>query len=131
MPRGDGTGPNGQGPLTGRRMGYCAGFNAPGFISPGFGRRMGRGFGRGFRWRARITPHPIVQPQPAIQPQVIPIEQVPIQQIPVQQPIQPVTQITPEQEKQMLEQEREYIENDMQALEQEMQEIKKRLKEIK
>ena len=42
MPQGDGTGPNGQGPMTGRAMGYCAGFNAPGFMNVGFGRGMGR-----------------------------------------------------------------------------------------
>jgi hypothetical protein len=59
MPRGDGTGPAGQGPMTGRGMGYCAGFNAPGFMNPGFG----RGFGRGFGWRARAMQFaPIQQP---------------------------------------------------------------------
>jgi len=46
MPRGDRTGPNGQGPMTGRGMGFCRGFNTPGFMNQGFGR--GRGFGRGF-----------------------------------------------------------------------------------
>ncbi|MDD3083893.1 MAG: DUF5320 domain-containing protein [Candidatus ainarchaeum sp.] len=46
MPRGDGTGPNNLGPMTGRRMGYCAGYNAPGFMNSGFGRGYGRGFGR-------------------------------------------------------------------------------------
>jgi hypothetical protein len=46
MPRGDGTGPNGQGPMTGRGMGFCAGFNMPGFMNAGFGR--GRGFRRRF-----------------------------------------------------------------------------------
>ena len=54
MPRGDGTGPNGQGPMTGRRMGFCAGFNMPGFMNFGFGRGFGRG--RGFAWRARAMP---------------------------------------------------------------------------
>lgn len=48
MPRGDGTGPMGMGPMTGRGMGYCAGYRAPGFASGGFGRGMGRGGGRGF-----------------------------------------------------------------------------------
>ena len=52
MPRGDETGPNGQGALTGRGMGYCAGFNTPGFMNQGFGRGWGRG--RGFAWRARV-----------------------------------------------------------------------------
>ncbi|TZE80942.1 DUF5320 domain-containing protein [Calorimonas adulescens] len=36
MPRGDGTGPMGLGPMTGRRMGFCAGYNRPGYM--GFGR---------------------------------------------------------------------------------------------
>ncbi len=34
MPRGDGTGPAGMGPMTGRAAGYCAGSNAPGFANP-------------------------------------------------------------------------------------------------
>lgn len=79
MPFGDGTGPMGLGPMTGRRAGYCAGFGGPGFANPmpgyarpygygystpgwprlgygvgrGFGRGLGRGFGRGFGrgWR--------------------------------------------------------------------------------
>jgi hypothetical protein len=56
MPRGDGTGPMGMGPMTGRRAGYCAGYSGPGFANPFFGGgyfgpRMGRGGGRGFRLR--------------------------------------------------------------------------------
>lgn len=46
MPRGDGTGPLGTGPMTGRRTGYCAGFPTPGFVNP-LGGRMGLGLGRG------------------------------------------------------------------------------------
>ena len=34
MPFGDGTGPRGMGPMTGRRAGFCAGFPAPGFANP-------------------------------------------------------------------------------------------------
>jgi hypothetical protein len=49
MPGGDGTGPMGLGPRTGRGAGYCAGFNAPGFANPL--PRRGIGFGRGFRGR--------------------------------------------------------------------------------
>lgn len=48
MPRGDKTGPQGMGPMTGRAAGYCAGNDRPGFASdeaPGYGR--GGGFGRG------------------------------------------------------------------------------------
>ena len=33
MPRGDGTGLTGMGPMTGRAAGYCAGNNAPGFTN--------------------------------------------------------------------------------------------------
>jgi hypothetical protein len=50
MPWGDGTGPAGMGPMTGRAGGYCAGYNAPGYAG-GFGGRGSRGGfgGRGFR----------------------------------------------------------------------------------
>jgi hypothetical protein len=56
MPRGDGTGPSGMGPMTGRAAGYCAGFDVPGAVNPGFaGMRAGRGFrGGGFGWRHRF-----------------------------------------------------------------------------
>ena len=60
MPFGDGTGPQGFGPRTGRGAGYCAGFG-PGSMNPapggagfgfGYGRGIGRqGFGRGRGWR--------------------------------------------------------------------------------
>ena len=55
MPRGDGTGPMGMGPLTGRGMGYCIGAGYPGNVRGGgrvFGRGfgMGRGMGRGVFW---------------------------------------------------------------------------------
>ena len=74
MPFGDGTGPMGLGPMTGRRAGFCAGFGVPGFANPmpGYPSRYGypglvpvrprwgwslgrgwrgRGFGRGWpRW---------------------------------------------------------------------------------
>jgi hypothetical protein len=51
MPRGDGTGPEGMGPMTGRGAGYCAGYDAPGYGNPIPGRGFGRGGGRGHRWR--------------------------------------------------------------------------------
>jgi hypothetical protein len=50
MPGGDGTGPMGMGPMTGRAAGYCAGINMPGFANAVFGYSgLGRGFGRGIR----------------------------------------------------------------------------------
>ena len=56
MPFGNGTGPRGMGPMTGRGAGYCTGSGRPGLAMPvpgrqwfGFGRRSwGRGRGRGF-----------------------------------------------------------------------------------
>jgi hypothetical protein len=60
MPGGDGTGPAGLGPMTGRAAGFCAGYPVPGYMNPVGGRGYwgwGRGFGgggfgrgRGFGW---------------------------------------------------------------------------------
>ena len=52
MPRGNRTGPAGWGPMTGRGMGYCAGYDAPDYVhqAPGYGRRRG-GWGAGRGWR--------------------------------------------------------------------------------
>ena len=52
MPGGDGTGPAGMGPMTGRAAGYCAGYPVPGYMNPipgrgYFGWGRGGGFGRG------------------------------------------------------------------------------------
>ncbi len=85
MPRGDGTGPTGLGPMTGRAAGYCAGYPVPGYMNPipgrasfrgyfgvgrggyprggGRGRAWGGGRGRswggiGFGWRSPWTPPP-------------------------------------------------------------------------
>jgi len=63
MPFGDGSGPLGQGPMTGRGAGYCAGFGAPGYLNPTGGRYFRRywgfgwfgGRGRGWRNWARTT----------------------------------------------------------------------------
>jgi len=72
MPGGDRTGPLGFGSRTGRGLGYCAGFDNPGYMNPGpgfrrgFGRGLGRGFGRGrgFWWRGYIDPY--YRPQPYV-----------------------------------------------------------------
>jgi len=47
MPRGDGTGPMGMGPMSGRGLGYCVGFETPGYANPAPRRGFGVGFGRG------------------------------------------------------------------------------------
>jgi hypothetical protein len=100
MPRGDQTGPNGQGAMTGRAMGYCAGYEAPGYANPCFNRGFGRG--RGFARRARFMP----------MQQVIPIQQVPVE-------------MTEKQEKQFLEQELEALKQEMNEIEKRLKEIKK------
>ena len=53
MPAGDGTGPMGMGPRTGRGAGYCAGYSAPGWANPmpGRGLQLGRGRDGGGRGR--------------------------------------------------------------------------------
>jgi hypothetical protein len=60
MPYGDRSGPQGQGSMTGRRMGYCAGGNAPGNAGGfGYGRGRGGGYGRGYgynRQNFNVTP---------------------------------------------------------------------------
>ncbi|HNR57596.1 MAG: DUF5320 domain-containing protein [Methanothrix sp.] len=84
MPGGDGTGPSGFGPRTGRGMGYCSGFDAPGCLRAGYGRSFGagrgggpgRGGGRGrcirlwSRWTAPIGafgPYPASAPSPEVE----------------------------------------------------------------
>ena len=54
MPRGDGTGPMGMGPMTGRAAGFCAGYGMPGYMNPVPGRGMGAAYGYAYRpaWAA-------------------------------------------------------------------------------
>lgn len=105
MPGGDGTGPQGFGPRTGRAAGYCAQYPVPGYANPNLGRGFYRGGGRGRRnlyyatgltgWQrgAYSYPPPVVQA------------------------------ITKEQEAAELKNEAEYLEN-------ELKEINKRIQEI-
>ncbi len=75
MSRGDRRGPEGFGPMTGRGLGYCAGYDSPGFTKgmprggAGFGRGMGAGRGmgrgRGNAWQAN-NPQPYYPAAPAI-----------------------------------------------------------------
>ncbi len=93
MPGGDRTGPMGAGPMTGRGAGYCAGFDAPGFVRRGMGGggfgyfgfgRGGRARGAGRGWRhmfyatglpgwARATP---VAPAPDAPPDLTRDQQI-------------------------------------------------------
>lgn len=107
MPRGDRTGPDGMGPRTGRGMGYCAGYDSPGFTKgvsrggAGFGRGFGRG--RGFRFWRQPTP---VQPQPFYGYS------------------EPVT-LTKEEQKKILEEERKAIQEELKTLEEKIKELEK------
>ncbi|MBW2982167.1 DUF5320 domain-containing protein [Candidatus Woesearchaeota archaeon] len=109
MPGGDGTGPNGQGSMTGRGAGYCAGFDRPGFANPGFGRRgfgrgfRGRGFGRGFGFR-RMAVAPVAP--------VIPVYREPVE-------------LSKEEKIKILEADRKDIEAELEEIKKEIDEIKK------
>jgi len=117
MPRGDETGPLGQGPMTGRGLGYCAGYPNPGFMYPG----PGFGRGRGFRWRWFNRPYyryPVQQAYP-----IQPIE-------PVGYPVEPI-RLTNEEQKKILEEEKKELELDIKAIHEEIEAIEKKLKELK
>ena len=114
MPRGDGTGPRGLGPMTGRAAGYCAGYPIAGFTNPyvgrpglgfGYGRGFGRGrgYGRGF-WHA--YPYPMTPPPTAYGGGFY------------QPPIEP-------------KQEMEMLTEEAKALKEQLEEINKRVSELK
>jgi hypothetical protein len=50
MPLGDRTGPMGQGPRTGRALGFCSGYD-----SPGYTKGVGGGMGRGFKFAGGVS----------------------------------------------------------------------------
>lgn len=105
MPRGDRTGPAGWGPMTGRRMGYCAGFNAPGYASPGPGMGYGRGWGRGMGWGRRWAYPPAYGPGVPVGPEPV--------------------YARPEPEDEL-----RYLEQCSDELERELEDIKKRIKQL-
>ena len=52
MPGGDRAGPEDRGPMTGRKLGFCAGYQIPGYENMGY--RFGRGYGRRYFGRGRF-----------------------------------------------------------------------------
>jgi len=74
MPGGDGTGPMGYGPMTGRAAGYCAGFPVPGYMNAARGAGFGRGMG--FRGRGRGWGRPAVPYGPAMMPTETPEQEL-------------------------------------------------------
>ena len=115
MPGGDRTGPLQQGPMTGRRMGFCSGYNSPGYANQGagrfFGRGFGREFGRGFRWRTW---------------DFAPVGRA----VPVQSYATYPQQPTKEQELSMLKEDSKAVEEEQKALNEELDAIKKRIAEL-
>jgi len=119
MPGGDRTGPGGLGPRTGRGLGYCAGYDTPGYTKGpgmglgrgwgrGWGRGRGRGYGRGWGYGVPIY-SPIVAPPPAYTSY---------------RPISSVDQLT------MLKQEKEYLESEMNGVKTALDDISKRIEEL-
>ncbi|TET05728.1 MAG: hypothetical protein E3J90_00110 [Promethearchaeota archaeon] len=121
MPGGDRIGPRGLGARTGRVLGYCAGYDAPGYAyGPGFGygrgggRGMawgsgrGRGYGRGWGYREPIYP-PIIATAPVYTSRV---------------PIEPVDRLT------MLKQEKSYLESEVKGIGNALEDITKRIEEL-
>lgn len=121
MPRGDGTGPQGRGPMTGRSMGYCAKYDRPGFTNDAPRRGAGnqRGFrannrGRGFQRSSMYNPRGSLRPR--------------FQGY--QEDFQPQEQ-TKEQELDILKQEAKAVEDEQKELNKELDSIRKRIDELK
>ena len=113
MPGGDRTGPRRLGSMTGRGLGCCTGYDAPGFtkgsgMGRGRGWSQGRGFGYGRGGGGGYRPL-IYTPIHASYPSRIP------------QPISPENQLV------MLKQEKEYLELEMKGMKSAIDEISKKI----
>ncbi|MFX1454113.1 MAG: DUF5320 domain-containing protein [Promethearchaeota archaeon] len=116
MPSGDRTGPRGLGSMTGRSLGYCAGYDTPGYTrGPGMGgawRRgrgggfsRGMGYGRHWQWDYRIPSYTFYRT-----------------------PILP--KITPEDQLDMFKQQKEFLESEMNNIKSAVEEISKKIIEL-
>ncbi|MBD3211930.1 MAG: hypothetical protein GF311_04905 [Candidatus Lokiarchaeota archaeon] len=126
MPGGDGTGPAGQGSMTGRGLGYCAGYSSPGFtkgpgmgMAWGWGRGRGRGawgYGRGMAWGrgGRFR-------SPAYAPYRAPA--------PVYSGVPPAS-MSEEDQLNMLKQEKDYLESEMGNIKNALEDISKRISDL-
>ena len=117
MPRGNRTGPWGFGSMTGRGLGYCAGYSTPGYTKgSGMGRGRGYGWGRGWRgggWGGgrRFYPSPYYYP-PDVTPPYPPATVPPWS-----------TALDPEDES-------KYLDQTLSSLKKEIELIEKRLEEL-
>ncbi len=107
LPRGNRTGPWGQGPRSGRGLGYCSGYSAPGYAK-GSGIGWGRGYGGGRGWGGGRGFYPGRNFYPLDQPTPIP-------------PFSP--HFTPEDETR-------YLEETLSGLKKEIENIEKRLEAL-
>ncbi len=108
MPGGDGTGPTGMGPMTGRAAGFCAGYPAPGYMSPvggrgywGWGRGRGGGRGRRNWYYATGLPFWARGPQGFMGP------------------------VSPEQERESLRQQSQYLQDSLDAINRRIEDLEK------
>ena len=127
MPRGDGTGPWGQGSMTGRGLGYCAGSNTPGYtkgpgmgLGRGFGGGRGMAYGRGVGWGrggGRRFGGLGGYNAPLYGPNLVP---PPVYSAPT----------TPEAQLNILKQEKQYLESEMENIKNAMDNISKRIDDL-
>ena len=138
MPRGDGAGPVGMGPMTGRAAGYCAGYPMPGYANQvggwgygfGFGRGGGRGRGGGWGrrnlyyatgltgWQRAGYGYPIAAGYPVAAPYAAPYADVPYAP-------------TKEQQTDMLKGQAEYLEDQLAGIQKRIAELEAEKKEKK
>jgi hypothetical protein len=122
MPGGDRTGPRGLGSRTGRSLGYCAGYDTPGYtkgpgmgLGIGWGRGLRRGYGRGFGYgRGRGWGYRAPIYTPTYHPYAFGT----------------VPQITPENQLTMLKQEKEYLESEMNGIKGAIDDISKKIEDL-
>ena len=108
MPGGDGTGPAGMGPMTGRAAGYCAGYPTGGYMSPVGGRGYwGWGRGRGGGWGRRNWYHATGLPFWARGPQGY------------------VGAMNPDQERESLRQQSQYLQDSLDAIHRRIEDLEK------
>jgi hypothetical protein len=122
MPGGDRTGPRGLGSRTGRGLGYCAGYDMPGYTKGpgmglgrgwghggGIGYSRGFGYGRGRGWGYRV---PIYTPV---------YNRYFTENVPT---------ATPENQLNALKQEKEYLESQISGMNNAVADISKRIEEL-
>ena len=126
MPGGDGTGPSGYGPMTGRAAGYCAGYSVPGYMNPipgrgfggrGRGRGFGRGRGRGWGWSVPYGGYPYADPSAYSYPYASPSPYAP--------------EISPKEEASMLREQAKAMQGEIKAINDRITELESIAKKTK